>query len=68
MFTVLTSEDPQHSATHLEDVTFHQLASSASKVLIAFTVLYQKDQRAMVKKFLTHNTVYSETQSQPNTF
>jgi len=67
MFTVLTSEDPQQSATYLEDVTAHQLASSASIVLIAFTARYQKDQRRVGEKFLTGNIVYSETQIQPNT-
>jgi len=67
MLTVLTSEDPQQSATYLEDVAAHQLASSASIVLIAFTVLYQKDQRTVDEKFLTRNIVYSETQIQLNT-
>ena len=64
---MLTGEDPQQSATYLEDVSVHQLASSASRVLIAFTVFYQENQRTAGEKFLKRNIVYSETQIQPNT-
>jgi hypothetical protein len=65
MLTVLTSEDPQQSTTYLEDVTFHLLAFAAAKDLIAFTVLYQKDQRTMANKFLTRNTVYKKGNAVP---